>query len=97
MNAPITLRVACPADAQALVEIYAPYVRDTAITFEYTVPTVEEFAQRIAQPPVSSTHLAVYKRQPQWNGSMERVASWSRFHGGPARVARVFRRGRATE
>lgn len=40
----ITLRVARPEDAKALLAIYAPYVRDTAITFEYDVPSVEEFA-----------------------------------------------------
>ena len=44
----ISLRVATPSDAPKLLEIYAPYVRETAITFEYDVPTVEEFAQRIA-------------------------------------------------
>jgi phosphinothricin acetyltransferase len=34
-------------DAERLLEIYAPYVIDTAITFEYEVPTVDEFRQRI--------------------------------------------------
>lgn len=43
----IHIRVAEPADAAALLEIYAPYVRETAITFEYDVPTVDEFADRI--------------------------------------------------
>ena len=28
------------------MEIYAPYVKNTAISFEYTVPTLEEFTQR---------------------------------------------------
>lgn len=43
----ISLRVATPDDAQALLDIYAPYVRETAITFEYDVPQAEEFAGRI--------------------------------------------------
>lgn len=43
----MNLRIASPADAPALRAIYAPYVTDTAITFEYAVPTVEEFADRI--------------------------------------------------
>lgn len=43
----MNIRIASPEDASALLEIYAPYVRDTAITFEYDVPTVEEFADRI--------------------------------------------------
>lgn len=34
-------------DAKELLEIYAPYIMDTAITFEYTVPEVEEFEKRI--------------------------------------------------
>lgn len=34
-------------DAEELLQIYAPYVEDTAITFEYDVPTVEEFRNRI--------------------------------------------------
>ncbi len=40
-------RFATEADAEALVAIYAPYVLETTVTFEYTVPTVEEFAARI--------------------------------------------------
>ena len=34
-------------DAPELLAIYAPYVKDTAITFEYEVPTLEEFRTRI--------------------------------------------------
>jgi hypothetical protein len=34
-------------DAEELLDIYAPYVKDTAITFEYEVPSVEEFRKRI--------------------------------------------------
>ena len=36
-------------DAEELLAIYAPYVRDTAVSFEYVVPSVEEFADRILQ------------------------------------------------
>ena len=41
------IRVATPEDAARLLEIYTPYVTDTAISFEYVVPTVEEFRNRI--------------------------------------------------
>jgi len=41
------IRVATPADAPELVSIYAPYVAETAVTFEYEVPTVQEFTRRI--------------------------------------------------
>ena len=41
------IRVAGPEDAPALLEIYTYYVRHTAITFEYDVPSLEEFTVRI--------------------------------------------------
>ena len=41
------IRSAQVSDAPALLRIYAPYVRDTAITFEYDVPSEAEFAERI--------------------------------------------------
>ena len=34
-------------EAEKLLRIYAPYITDTAITFEYDVPFVEEFEDRI--------------------------------------------------
>lgn len=43
----IRIRTARPLDAEALLKIYAPYVKDTAITFEYEVPDVVEFQARI--------------------------------------------------
>ena len=45
----IKIRAATSADAEALLTIYAPYVRETAITFELDVPSLEEFASRIAR------------------------------------------------
>lgn len=41
------IRKATANDAQALLDIYAPYVEQTAITFEYDVPTLEDFRNRI--------------------------------------------------
>ena len=43
----IIIRVASTEDAQTLLEIYRPYVEHTAITFEYDVPDIEEFMNRI--------------------------------------------------
>lgn len=43
----ITIRIASPSDAPELLAIYAPYITKTAISFEYDVPSVEEFADRI--------------------------------------------------
>lgn len=43
----MTLRFALPSDSPALLAIYAQYI-DTPITFEYTLPGPQEFADRIA-------------------------------------------------
>lgn len=43
----MNIRTAVPEDAPSLIKIYAPYVLDTSITFEYEVPSREEFAGRI--------------------------------------------------
>ena len=40
------IRLAVPADAPALLAIYAQYI-ETGITFEYPLPSREEFARRI--------------------------------------------------
>ena len=43
----MNIRLANKNAAAVLVAIYAPYVEKTAITFEYDVPSVEEFSGRI--------------------------------------------------
>ena len=43
----LTIRSAVPEDAARLREIYAYYVENTAISFEYEVPSLEEFRGRI--------------------------------------------------
>lgn len=43
----IHLRVASTSDAEAILAVYAPYVRETAITFEYEVPSLAEMEERI--------------------------------------------------
>ncbi len=45
----MTIRSATIADAQALTAIYTYYVENTPITFETEVPSVQEFAERIAK------------------------------------------------
>ncbi len=44
---PATIRSATPADAAGCLAVYAPYVRDTSVTFETTVPGVAELRRRI--------------------------------------------------
>src|SRR2546428_12723481 len=48
MTAPMAIiRLAREEDAAAMLAIYAPYVRDTAISFETEPPSEEEFRQRV--------------------------------------------------
>lgn len=44
-----TVRMAVPEDAESLLAIYAPYIRETCITFEYEVPSVREFRSRMEE------------------------------------------------
>ena len=43
----IIIRPVTEKDAEELVSIYGPYVLETAVTYEYEVPSVEEFRGRI--------------------------------------------------
>lgn len=81
----IEIRMAVPEDAEKLLEIYAPYVTDTAISFEYEVPTVEEFRQRIVTKlekfpylvalcdgePVGYAYASTFIPRPAYDWSVE--------------------------
>jgi L-amino acid N-acyltransferase YncA len=41
------LRYATSRDAEAVLEIYKPYILNSAISFEYAVPSPEEYTQRV--------------------------------------------------
>ena len=45
----IKIRMATVDDAEKILAVYAPYILETGITFEYEVPTVEAFRERIAK------------------------------------------------
>ena len=45
----IVVRKARYEDVQPMLDIYRPYVQGTAITFEYAVPTIDEFTERLAK------------------------------------------------
>lgn len=53
------IRIATPDDAEELLGLYAPYVRDTTISFETEVPTVEEFRGRIEEHLENTCHLVL--------------------------------------
>ncbi len=54
----VTIRMAVPEDAEALLKIYAPYVEKTAVTFEYEVPSAAEFSDRIKRTLKKYPYLA---------------------------------------
>ena len=41
------IRAARITDAAAILSVYGPYIQNTAITFEYGIPSVESFAKRM--------------------------------------------------
>lgn len=41
------IRLATPGNAKAILDIYAPYIKNTSLTFETEVPSVPAFADRI--------------------------------------------------
>jgi phosphinothricin acetyltransferase len=47
MKREFSFRLAVPEDAAQMLDIYSRYVTETAVTFEYDVPTVTEFENRI--------------------------------------------------
>ena len=52
------IRIVSPEDAEQLLDIYAPYIRDTAVTFEYTVPSAEQIKQSNRHTPERFPYLA---------------------------------------
>jgi len=53
----VLIREAREADARALRDLYAPFVEHTAVTFETEVPSVEDFAARVAKAQSSWSWL----------------------------------------
>ena len=43
----MNIRFAKIEDAQAILDIYAAYVKQTEITFEYDIPSLQEFQERM--------------------------------------------------
>lgn len=58
MSEPI-IRSACVDDAERLVEIYSYYVEKTAVSFEYTTPSVDEFRSRMEKIMKKYPYLVV--------------------------------------
>ena len=71
----ITIRSASIQDAEAILKIYSHYVQNTAISFEYDVPTLEEFRGRIAHTLENYPYLVA-----EQNGAIIGYAYGSQFH-----------------
>lgn len=85
MDKLVKIRFATEDDAQELLKIYEPYVRNTAVTFEYDVPSVEEFAGRIRNvltkfpyivaeeggQIVGYAYVGVFKARPAYDWAVE--------------------------
>lgn len=41
------LRLVTSQDSKEILAIYAPYIKETVITFEYDIPSLEEFTNRV--------------------------------------------------
>lgn len=54
---PFSIRLATPADAEAILSIYSYYITQTVITFEKDVPSAADFAARIADIQTTYPYL----------------------------------------
>lgn len=61
VNNELLIREVRPEDAARLAEIYSWYVLNTAVSFEYTVPSVEEFEARIRKTTEKYPYLVCMK------------------------------------
>lgn len=57
-NQTVTLWKVTPKDSPELLEIYNPYVTDTAISFEYNVPSQKEFMERVSNTVKNYPYIA---------------------------------------
>lgn len=57
MNQTINIRIATVADAKEILAIYTPYILKTSITFEYDVPSLTEFEERITNTLIKYPYL----------------------------------------
>lgn len=75
------IRMATPADAGAIADIYAPYVRDSVISFETNPPSAEQTRSRLATTLADFPWLVIT--------DLERVAGYA--YAGPHRAREAYR------
>ena len=62
----LLIRFAKMEDAEELLALYTPYVTDTVITFEYEVPSLDEFKDRMRQTMKKSTRIWLQNRMARF-------------------------------
>lgn len=72
----MNIRLAHKSDVASLVALYAPYVENTAITFEYQIPSAEEFTDRIEKTLKKYPYLVAEE-----NGEIFGYAYASTYYG----------------
>lgn len=73
----MSIRPATEGDLSAMLDIYRPYVENTAFSFEYRVPTREEFACRFREHTADFPWL-VWEEEGQVLGYAYAGAPWER-------------------
>ena len=71
----LNIRSAKTSDAERLLKIYSYYVENTAITFEYDVPSLKEFSERIENTLKKYPYLVLEE-----NGDIKGYAYANAFH-----------------
>lgn len=100
----IILRPAAPADAPAIAAIYAPYVGESAISFEETPPDAEVMATRMSTPPklpwwvaidadmiVGYAYAAPHRTRAAYRWSVEVSVYLAPSHSGRGLGTRLYR------
>lgn len=57
----LIVRSVVPEDAEAILNIYSPYILNTAVSFEYDVPSINEFRERIKSITKKFPYLVLCK------------------------------------
>lgn len=63
MDNNIKLRVATQKDALELLNIYSYYVKNTAVTYEWEIPSLEEFSNRISEKLEKYPYIVAEKQE----------------------------------
>lgn len=98
MSSNDTIRCANESDAIQILGIYAPYIKGTAITFEYEIPSLEEFKNRIKEISADYPYLVylsgnkilgytyahrhMERKAYQWNAELSVYVAPSHLHQG---------------